>query len=67
MTLPARPRGIRTSPDGLTIAMLYTTFWLALTVADDGAIQHVQLLDPADVEGWTEWTPAPGRQDGDQG
>jgi hypothetical protein len=62
MALPARPRGIRTSPDGLTVAMHFNVLWLALTVCDDGAIQHVALLDPADVEGWTEWNPA---EDGD--
>jgi hypothetical protein len=64
MALPARPRGIRTSPDGLTIAAHYTEQWLAFTVDDGGAILQLALLDSAEVEGWIEWEPAE-HDDGD--
>jgi hypothetical protein len=57
MALPARPRGIRTSPDGLTIAAHYAQQWLAFTVDDGGAILQLALLDSAEVEGWIEWSP----------
>jgi hypothetical protein len=62
--LPARPKAIRTSPDGLTIAAHYAQQWLAFTVDDGGAILQLALLDLAEVEGWTEWNPAE-RDDGD--
>jgi hypothetical protein len=55
--LPARPKAIRTSPDGITFAVLYGEQWLSLAVDDRGAILHVTLLLAEDVEGWTEWNP----------
>lgn len=69
MALPARPRGIRTSGDGLTVAALYIDHpagpkWTAFTFGDDGAILQLALLDPAEVEGWTEWNPVE-HDDGD--
>jgi hypothetical protein len=64
MALPARPRGIRTSPDGLSVAALYDSplhgrRWFAFTIDDDGTIHQLNLLHPIDVEGWTEWKPEP--------
>lgn len=67
MALPARPDGIRTSPDGLSVAALYDSplygrRWFAFTIRDDGTIHQLNLLAPIDVRGWTEWNPA---EDGD--
>lgn len=62
--LPARPQGIRTSPDGLSVAVLYDSEeygrrWVTMTCRDDGTIHQLQLLAPVDVRGWDEWTPPP--------
>lgn len=58
--LPARPLGIRTSPDGLTVAALidspeFGRRWFAFTLRADGTIQSLNLLAPVDVQGWIEW------------
>lgn len=60
--LPARPQGIRTSPDGFTVAALYDFVdgprWFAFTV-DDLGVRQVALLTEPEVEGWVEWSPPP--------
>lgn len=62
MAQPARPDGIRVSPDGLSIAVLYDSpehgrRWVALTCHANGAVHRLDLLAPVDVRDWTEWTP----------
>lgn len=63
-SLPARPQGIRNSPDGLSVAVLYDSpeygrRWVAFTCRDDGTIHQLNLLAPIDVRGWEEWSPPP--------
>jgi hypothetical protein len=58
---PALPKGIRVSPDGMQVAVLYVPDglkWTVFAFDDQGAILQLALLDPVAVEGWTEWNPA---------
>lgn len=60
MPNPVRPKGIRVSPDGFRVAMLYVPDglkWTTFIFDDQGAILQLALLDPAEVDDWTEWTP----------
>jgi hypothetical protein len=61
MDQPTRPLGIRVSPDGTAVAMHYITDpepkWTAFAFSEEGAMLRAAVLDPAEVEGWIEWSP----------